>query len=62
MLREGTFLNWLFYLFTFQMLSPFPVSPSQAPYPFPLPCLSEGAPQLAHSSATYPAGAMGPSM
>ena len=28
-------LNWIFYLFTFQMLSPFPVSPLQTPYPIP---------------------------
>jgi hypothetical protein len=25
--------NWLFYLFTFQILSPFSVSPPQTPYP-----------------------------
>jgi hypothetical protein len=30
---------WIFYLFTFQMLSPFPVSPWKPPIPFPLPLL-----------------------
>ena len=30
------FFNWLFYLFTFQMLSPFLASPLQTPIPFPL--------------------------
>jgi hypothetical protein len=30
------FLNWVFYLFTFQMLSPFLVSPLQISYPIPL--------------------------
>jgi hypothetical protein len=39
------FFKWIFYLFTFQMLSPFPVSPLQPPYPIPpLPCFYEGAP------------------
>jgi hypothetical protein len=33
-------LNWLFYLFTFQMLSPFPVSPPQPPIPFLIPPVS----------------------
>ena len=28
---------WIFYLFTFQMLSPFLVSPLQTPYPHPPP-------------------------
>jgi hypothetical protein len=28
---------WIFYLFTFQMLSSFPVSPSQTLYDIPLP-------------------------
>jgi hypothetical protein len=27
--------NWMFYLFTFQILSPFRVCPLQAPYPIP---------------------------
>jgi hypothetical protein len=40
---------WLFYLFTFQMLSSFPISPPQAPYHLsPSPCLYEGAPPPAH--------------
>jgi hypothetical protein len=29
------FINWLFYLFTFQMLSPFLVSPLKSPHPIP---------------------------
>ena len=29
------FKNWIFSLFTFQMLTPFPVSPLQTPYPIP---------------------------
>jgi hypothetical protein len=33
----STLFYWLFYLFTFQMLSPFPVCPPQAPYPLLLP-------------------------
>ena len=33
---------WLFYLFTFQMLFPFLVSPAQTPYPTPRPCFYEG--------------------
>jgi hypothetical protein len=41
------FFTWLFYLITFQMLSPFPVSLPQFPILFhsPLPCLYKGAPQ-----------------
>ena len=31
---------WLFYLFTFEMLSPFPVSPLQTPHPISLPFAS----------------------
>jgi hypothetical protein len=38
------FLIWIFYLFTFQMLSPFLVSPLETPFPIPLPCFYEGAP------------------
>ena len=35
---------WLFYLFTFQILSPFPVSSQKTPYPiFPPNCFCEGA-------------------
>jgi hypothetical protein len=36
------FFNWLFYLFTFQILLPFPVSPPQMPYPLPSPLLLWG--------------------
>ena len=32
---NGVFLYWIFYLFTFQMLSPFPVSPPETPSPRP---------------------------
>ena len=33
-----SFISWLFYLFTFQMLSLFPVSPQEGPHaPSPLP-------------------------
>jgi hypothetical protein len=32
-LGESLFKNWLFYLFTFQMLHPFPVFPLKTPYP-----------------------------
>jgi hypothetical protein len=31
---------WIFSLFTFQMLSPFPVPPSETPYPISLPPVS----------------------
>ena len=31
-----TFFNWISYLFTFQMLSPFLVSPPETPFPSPL--------------------------
>jgi hypothetical protein len=34
---------WLFYLFIFQMLAPFWVSPPQSPYPISSPCFNEGA-------------------
>ena len=45
---------WLFYLFTFQMLSPFLVSPPQTPYPIPLaPCLYEGASLPTHPLLPY---------
>jgi hypothetical protein len=85
---------WLFSLFTFQMLPPFPVPPLKHPIPSLSPCFYEGAPPPTHplppprprsplhwasslhrskglsshwcptspSSATYTAGAMGPSM
>jgi hypothetical protein len=42
------FFNWIFYLFKFQMLFPFPVSPLETPILFPLPLLLWG------SSLTYP--------
>jgi hypothetical protein len=43
------FFNWIFYLFTFKMLSPSQVSPLQIPYPFPLfPCFYESAPPSTH--------------
>ena len=32
-----SFFYWIFYLFTFQMLSPFLVSPLKLPYPHPNP-------------------------
>ena len=39
------FFYWLFYIFTFQILSPFPVSPLELPHPSPfLLCLFESAP------------------
>ena len=33
---ERIFLKWIFYLFTFQVLASFQVSPLQASYPIPL--------------------------
>jgi hypothetical protein len=45
-----SYFYWLFYLFTFQVLSPFPVSPPQAPMPSPSThCLYESAPPPAHT-------------
>jgi hypothetical protein len=55
----------LFYLFTFQMLSPFPVSPLQPPYSIPsVPCLLPypptpasppyHSPMLSHQASTGP--------
>jgi hypothetical protein len=45
---------WLFYLFTFQMFSPFPVSPPQTPYPIlPPPCFYEGAPPPTYPLLSY---------
>jgi hypothetical protein len=42
--RGGFFFNWIFYLFTFQMLSHFLVSPPETPYPiFPPPAFYESA-------------------
>ena len=45
------FVNWIFYLFTFQMFSPFQVSPLEIPYPItPSPSLTEStSPQLPSS-------------
>jgi hypothetical protein len=43
------FLNWIFSLFTFQMLSPFLVSPQNPPSHPPSPCLYEGVPSPTHS-------------
>jgi hypothetical protein len=34
--EEYSFFYWIFYLFTFQMLSLFPISPPEIPYPIPL--------------------------
>jgi len=36
------FFYWIFFYFTFQMLSPFPVSPLEIPYPMPSPLLLWG--------------------
>ena len=41
--------NWIFYLFTFQIISPFPVFPLQTPYPIPLTLLLWGC-----SPSIYP--------
>jgi hypothetical protein len=41
-------LNWIFSLFTLQMLSPFPVSPWSPPIPFSLPCFYKSIPALTH--------------
>jgi hypothetical protein len=49
------FLNWLFYLFIFQMLSPFLVSSLPIPSPIPpLPCFYDGAPSNLPTSASLP--------
>jgi hypothetical protein len=40
---------WIFSFFTFQMFSPFQVSPPENPCPLPFPCLYAGAPP-----PTYP--------
>ena len=53
--KLDTWLPCIFFLlvilFTFQMLSPFTVSPPQPPYPLSFPCLNEGAHhQPTHSS------------
>jgi hypothetical protein len=56
---EFYFFNWIFYLFTFQMLSPFPVPPCKPPIhpllfckpsiPSTFLCFYEGAPPSTHS-------------
>ena len=48
------FKNWIFYLFTFQVLSPFLVSPLQPPIPYLLPWFYEGAPSPTHPLLPYP--------
>jgi hypothetical protein len=67
----NVFFNWLFYLFAFQMVSPFLVSPPQAPYPLLPPPASirvlprsppnpasapEHSPILDHQASTGPRG------
>jgi hypothetical protein len=48
------FFNWIFYLFTFQMLSPFLVFPStNPPIPSPSRCFCEGAPPPTHPLPTH---------
>jgi hypothetical protein len=42
------FKQWIFYLFTFQMLSPFPVSPLQTPISSPSPCFYESVTPRTH--------------
>ena len=42
------YIYWLFYLFAFQILSPFPVSPPQALYLLLPPPATEGSPQPAY--------------
>ena len=42
------FFLLIFYIFTFQMLSHFPVSHSESPYPTPSPYYHEGAPPPTH--------------
>ena len=37
------YLHQIFYVFTFQMLSPFLISPLETSYPIPPPCASMGA-------------------
>jgi hypothetical protein len=50
--KPTLFGGWLFYLFTFQMLSSFPFSPLQIPYPIsPFP-FYEGVPPSIHSHLT----------
>jgi hypothetical protein len=44
------FLNWIFYLFIFQVLSPFPVSPLYPLSHSSLHCFYEGAPPIHYSS------------
>jgi len=42
-------IYWIFYLFTFQMLPPDPVSLQKRPSHLPSPCFYEGAPPPTHS-------------
>jgi hypothetical protein len=44
---------WLFYLFTFQMLSLFQVSLHNPPLTYPSLCFYEGAPQLTHPLSAH---------
>jgi hypothetical protein len=48
--KRNFFFFLTFYLFTFQMLSPFPVSPLENPYPItpPTPRFYEGVSQCTH--------------
>ena len=39
---------WIFYLFTFQILPPFSISPPETPIPSSFPCFYEGAPPSTH--------------
>jgi hypothetical protein len=42
------FFYWIFSLFTFQMLSPFQVTPQKPPFPSLSPCFYEGVPPPTH--------------
>ena len=55
------FFYWLFYLFTFQMLSPFPVFPPQPPYSIS-PLLLWGCSPPTHSCLLPPQGPLFPLM
>ena len=47
----GFLFYWIFYLFTFQMLSPFLISPPETPYPIsPIPASIRVCPQLSTHS------------
>ena len=48
------FINYqIFYLFTFQMLTPFLVSPPQPLYQIPIPCFCEGPPPPTHPHPSH---------